>query len=46
VELAYVDQGYTGPHAAQAAAAHHMDLVVVKLAEAKKGNIAKVTLCL
>jgi transposase len=39
VELAYVDQGYTGPHAAQAAAAHHMDLVVVKLAEAKKGFV-------
>src|SRR5215831_17291054 len=31
VELAYVDQGYTGPKAAQAAAAHGIQLEVVKL---------------
>jgi transposase len=37
VELAYVDQGYTGEHTAQAAQAHHMQLEVVKLPEAKKG---------
>jgi transposase len=36
VELAYVDQGYTG---AQAAEAHHMQLAVVKLPEAKQGGV-------
>ena len=39
VELAYVDQGYTGAQAAQAAEAHHMQLEVVKLPEAKKGFV-------
>ena len=39
VELAYVDQGYTGEQAAQAAEAHHMHLEVVKLPEAKKGFV-------
>jgi len=39
VELAYVDQGYTGAQAAQDAEAHHMQLEVVKLAEAKKGFV-------
>ena len=39
VELAYVDQGYTGKKAAAAAAAHGIHLAVVKLAEAKKGFV-------
>jgi transposase len=39
VDLAYVDQGYTGAQAAQAAEAHHMQLEVVKLPEAKKGFV-------
>jgi transposase len=39
VELAYVDQGYTGAQAAQEAAAHHMHLAVVKAPEAKKGLV-------
>ena len=39
VERAYVDQGYTGDKAAQAAAAHGVQLAVVKLAEAKKGFV-------
>ena len=39
VELAYVDQGYTGAQAAQAAEAHHMQLAVVKLPEAKQGFV-------
>jgi transposase len=39
VELTYVDQGYTGASAAQAAQAHHMQLEVVKLSEAKKGFV-------
>jgi len=38
VELAYVDQGYTGETAA-AAEAHGMKLEVIKLAEAKKGFV-------
>ena len=37
--IAYVDQGYTGDQAAQDAAAHHMQLKVVKLPEAKKGFV-------
>jgi transposase len=37
VELAYVDQGYTGETAAQEAEAQGMRLEVVKLQEAKKG---------
>jgi transposase len=39
VEIAYVDQGYTGAQAAQDAVAHHMQLEVVKLPEAKKGVV-------
>jgi transposase len=39
VELAYVDQGYTGAQAAQDAETHHMQLEVVKLPEAKKGFV-------
>ena len=39
VQLAWVDQGYTGPEPAQAAAAHGIELEVVKLAEAKKGFV-------
>ena len=39
VELAYVDQGYTGKKAAEAAAAHGITLEVVKLAEAKRGFV-------
>lgn len=39
VELAYVDQGYTGDEPAQAAAAHGIQLEVVKLAAAKRGFV-------
>jgi len=39
VELAYVDQGYTGKAPAQAAAAHGIQLEVVKLPHAKKGFV-------
>ncbi len=39
VELAFVDQGYTGETAAEQAKAHGMRLEVVKLAEAKKGFV-------
>ncbi len=39
VEVAYVDQGYTGPAAHHAAAQHGIDLVVVKLAQAKRGFV-------
>ena len=39
VELAFVDQGYTGQTAADAAAAHKIELEVVKHAEAKKGFV-------
>ena len=39
VEMAFVDQGYTGTQAAQEAEAHHMHLEVVKLSEAKKGFV-------
>ena len=39
VELAYVDQGYTGETAAQEAEAHGIRLEVVKLSEAKKGFV-------
>jgi transposase len=39
VEVAYVDQGYTGEQAAQDAQAQHMRLEVVKLPEAKKGFV-------
>jgi transposase len=39
VELAYVDQGYTGERPAEAAAEHGITLEVVKLPEAKKGFV-------
>lgn len=39
VELAYVDQGYTGEEAPQDAAAHRMRLEVIKLPEAKHGFV-------
>ena len=39
VELAFVDQGYTGDEPAQAAKAHGMRLEVVKLPEAKRGFV-------
>ena len=39
VELAWVDQGYTGDEAAAAAAARGIQLEVVKLAEAKRGFV-------
>jgi transposase len=39
VELAFVDQGYTGEEPAAAAAAHGIRLHVVKLPEAKRGFV-------
>ena len=39
VEVAFVDQGYTGDQPAEDAAAHGIELIVVKLAEAKKGFV-------
>lgn len=39
VEIAFVDQGYTGPNAAQAAEEHGIKLEVVKLPTAKKGFV-------
>ena len=39
VTLAYVDQGYTGQVAAEAAAAEGITLEVVKLPEAKRGFV-------
>ncbi len=39
VEVAFVDQGYTGDQAAQDAAHHGIRLEVVKLPEAKKGFV-------
>lgn len=39
VELAWVDQGYTGEQPAQDAKAHGIRLEVVKLSEAKKGFV-------
>jgi transposase len=39
VEVAFVDQGYTGDEPEQAATQHHIDLIVVKLPEAKKGFV-------
>jgi transposase len=39
VESAYVDQGYPGAQATQEAEAHHRQLAVVKLPEAKKGLV-------
>ena len=39
VEVAFVDQGYTGDQAAQAAAAYGLRLEVVKLPDAKRGFV-------
>jgi transposase len=39
VEFAWVDQGYTGEAVAQTAAAHGIQLQVVKLPEAKRGFV-------
>jgi transposase len=39
VELAYVDQGYTGADVAAEAAAHGITLEVIKLPEAKRGFV-------
>jgi transposase len=39
VELAYVDQGYTGDRPAEAAAEQKIELSVVKLPEAKRGFV-------
>lgn len=39
VELAYVDQGYTGERAAAEAEAHGINLEVVKHPEAKRGFV-------
>ena len=39
VDIAYVDQGYTGARAADAAAAHGITLEVIKLPEAKRGSV-------
>ena len=39
VELAYVDQGYTGAKAAEAAGKQKIELSVVKLPEAKRGFV-------
>lgn len=39
VEVAFVDQGYTGERAAEAARGEGMELVVVKLPEARRGFV-------
>lgn len=39
VEVAFVDQGYTGEKAEQAAQAQGIDLIVVRLPEAKRGFV-------
>lgn len=39
VEIAYVDQGYTGERAAKAASANGIELDVVKLPQAKRGFV-------
>ena len=39
VQVAWVDQGYTGEEAAQAAQENGVELIVVKLPEAKKGFV-------
>jgi transposase len=39
VELAFVDQGYTGAHAAQAGAEHGITLSVIKRPEARRGFV-------
>jgi transposase len=39
VDVAFADQGYNGPNAAAAAEANGIELVVIKLPEAKKGFV-------
>jgi transposase len=39
VEIAFVDQGYTGEDPAEVAAEHGVELVVVRLPEAKRGFV-------
>jgi transposase len=39
VEIAFVDQGYSGEKPAQAAAEHGIELAIVKLPEAKRGFV-------
>ena len=39
MQLAYVDQGYTGQTAAEAAAQHAIQLEIVKHTEAKRGFV-------
>ena len=39
VQIAYVDQGYSGKNAAEQAKTHGIDLCVVKLEEAKRGFV-------
>lgn len=39
VKVAFADQGYTGEAASQQATEHNIDLIVVKLAETKKGFV-------
>ena len=39
VEVAFVDQGYTGEEPTAAAAAHGIELAVVRLPEAKRGFV-------
>jgi len=39
VDIAFVDQGYTGTEPADAAKAHGIELIVVKLEEAKRGFV-------
>jgi transposase len=39
VQLAFVDQGYTGDNAAKSAAKHKIELSVVKLPQAKRGFV-------
>jgi transposase len=39
VDLAYVDQGYTGERPAQAASAHSITLEVVRLPKTKRGFV-------
>jgi transposase len=39
VEIASVDSGYTGPDPAASAAAHAIELIVVKTPEAKRGFV-------
>ncbi len=39
IEVAFADQGYTGEQAAQDAQQHNVELIVVKLPEAKKGFV-------